>query len=236
MAAIGQRVDLGDMLKGTAVRFTKKGTVEVDKITLQTDESDIFAGGDIVTGPRFAIDAIAAGKEASISIHRFVHEGQSLVIGRAVKEYLSIDKDEARVAVRGLNLTARQKAAEASPAEAVKTFHDLRGSLTEEQMKKETERCLGCGAVVLDEYMCVGCGICTTKCKFDAIQPRACPRRRGPGLRQACPQPRPACDEALRQHSHKEPLEALLEEISRHKARRAASKRPGFFMLRPHSS
>ena len=81
VAAIGQRVDLGDMLKGTAVRFTKKGTVEVDKITLQTDESDIFAGGDIVTGPRFAIDAIAAGKEASISIHRFVHEGQSLVIG-----------------------------------------------------------------------------------------------------------------------------------------------------------
>ena len=169
VAAIGQRVDLGDMLKGTAVRFTKKGTVEVDKITLQTDESDIFAGGDIVTGPRFAIDAIAAGKEASISIHRFVHEGQSLVIGRAVKEYLSIDKDEARVAVRGLNLTARQKAANADPAEAIKTFHDLRGTFTEEQMKKETERCLGCGAVVLDEYMCVGCGICTTKCKFDAI-------------------------------------------------------------------
>ena len=170
VAAIGQRVDLGNMLKGTAVRLTNKGTVEVDKVTLQTDEGDIFAGGDVVTGARFAIDAIAAGKEASISIHRFVHEGQSLVLGRAVKEYLSLDKDAARVAVRGLNLTARQKAAGASPAEAVKTFHDLRGSLTEEQMKKETERCLGCGAVVLDEYMCVGCGICTTKCKFDAIK------------------------------------------------------------------
>ncbi len=36
-------------------------------------------------------------------------------------------------------------------------------------MKLETERCLGCGATVVDEYMCVGCGMCTTKCKFDAI-------------------------------------------------------------------
>lgn len=123
----------------------------------------------MVTGASFAIDAIAAGKEASISIHRFVHEGQSLVLGRTVKEYLSLDKDAARVAVRGLNLNKRQKAADASPAEAIKTFRDLRGTFTEEQMKKETERCLGCGAVVLDEYMCVGCGICTTKCKFDAI-------------------------------------------------------------------
>lgn len=169
ITALGQRVELGNMLKGTAVRFNKNGTVVVDKITLQTDEGDIFAGGDVVTGASFAIDAIAAGKEASISIHRFVHEGQSLVLGRTVKEYLSLDKDAARVAVRGLNLNKRQKAADASPAEAIKTFRDLRGTFTEEQMKKETERCLGCGAVVLDEYMCVGCGICTTKCKFDAI-------------------------------------------------------------------
>ena len=36
-------------------------------------------------------------------------------------------------------------------------------------MKKETERCLGCGAVQVDEYKCVGCGVCTTKCMFDAI-------------------------------------------------------------------
>ncbi len=42
-------------------------------------------------------------------------------------------------------------------------------TFTEEQMKKETERCLGCGAAIVDEYMCVGCGQCTTKCKFDAI-------------------------------------------------------------------
>jgi ferredoxin len=49
------------------------------------------------------------------------------------------------------------------------TFMDLRSTFTEEQIKKETERCLGCGAVVVDQYQCVGCGVCTTKCKFDAI-------------------------------------------------------------------
>ena len=169
ITALGQRVDLGAMLNGTAVEFNKNGTVQVDNVTLQTAERDIFAGGDVVTGASFAIDAIAAGKEASISIHRFVHEGQSLILGRAVKEYLSLDKDAARVAVRGLSMDKRQHAADGAPEEAIKTFRDLRGTFTEEQMKKETERCLGCGAVVLDEYMCVGCGICTTKCKFDAI-------------------------------------------------------------------
>ena len=98
-----------------------------------------------------------------------MHEGQSLVLGRVVKEYLSLDKDNVVVPIRNLHSIPRQKAADGSPEEAKKTFHDLRGTFTEEQLKKETERCLGCGAVVLDEYMCIGCGICTTKCEFDAI-------------------------------------------------------------------
>ena len=42
-------------------------------------------------------------------------------------------------------------------------------TLTEEQVRKETARCLSCGASVVDENRCIGCGICTTKCGFDAI-------------------------------------------------------------------
>ena len=49
------------------------------------------------------------------------------------------------------------------------SFADDRLTFTEEQVRKETERCLGCGAVQVDSYMCIGCGLCTTKCKFDAI-------------------------------------------------------------------
>ena len=169
IAAIGQSVELGEMLAGTQVQRGKNGTVSVDATTLQTGESDIFAGGDVVTGPRFAIEAIAAGKEASVSIHRFVHPGQSLTIGRAKKDYLSLDKDDAYIPVGSVSRTPRQKAEGASAEEAKKSFRDLRGTLTEEQVKLETQRCLGCGATVVDEYQCVGCGICTVKCKFDAI-------------------------------------------------------------------
>ena len=129
----------------------------------------MFAGGDLVTGPKFAIDAIAAGKEGAVSIHRYVHPGQSQVIGRDRRDYKAMNTSTAGISVAGFDNTPRQKAAGGSAKEAKKTFKDLRGVLTEEQMKKETSRCLGCGAAVVDESLCVGCGICTTKCKFDAI-------------------------------------------------------------------
>ena len=70
----------------------------------------------------------------------------------------------------GFDNAPRQKAKGASAKEAKASFKDMRGTLTEEQIKKEAARCLGCGCVVLDEDMCLGCGICTTKCKFDAIR------------------------------------------------------------------
>ena len=50
-----------------------------------------------------------------------------------------------------------------------KSFKDAHLTFTEEQVKKETARCLGCGATVVDENKCIGCGVCTTKCEFDAI-------------------------------------------------------------------
>lgn len=168
VAAVGQKVALGDMLAGSGVEFNDDGTVIVDPVTLQTGEADIFAGGDVVTGPKFAIDAIAAGKEASISIHRYVHEGQTLTLGRARKDYLALSKEKLLLTDYDKNI--RQKVKTLSPDKAARTFDDPRGNLTEEQMLKETARCLGCGAVEVEEYMCVGCGICTTKCKFDAIR------------------------------------------------------------------
>jgi NADPH-dependent glutamate synthase beta subunit-like oxidoreductase/ferredoxin len=167
ISAIGQSVDWGGLLDGSAVKTGKGGTAEADDVTLQTGESDIFVGGDALTGPRFVIDAIAAGKEGAISISRFVHEGQSLTIGRRIKDYAVFDKDSARLS--GYDRAPRQQAGSADAAESRSTFRDLRGTLTEEQVKAETARCLGCGSTVVDADACVGCGICTTKCKFDAI-------------------------------------------------------------------
>lgn len=166
ISATGQRADLCGMEKDLILN--KNGTVAADSLTWQTSRPDIFAGGDAVTGPRFVIDAIAEGKEAAISIHRYVHPGQTLDLGRDRRDYRAFDKDNVAVGIASFDNTPRQRPADpAAGAEA--SFDDLRGTLTEAQMKKETERCLGCGVAVVNENMCLGCGICVTKCMFDAI-------------------------------------------------------------------
>ena len=166
ISAIGQKIDLGGM---QGIETGAKGEVKVSMPSYCTSVPDVFAGGDVVTGPKFAIDAIAAGKEGAVSIHRYVHPGQSQVIGRDRRDYKAMNTATAGISVAGFDTAPRQKAAAGPAKEAKKTFKDLRGTLTEEQLKIETSRCLGCGAAVVDESLCVGCGICTTKCKFDAI-------------------------------------------------------------------
>lgn len=165
LLSIGQSIEWGGLLEGSKVELNPNRTVKADVHTYQTAQEDVFVGGDAYTGPKFAIHAIAAGKEAAISIHRYVQPGQSLTYGRDRREYHAFDKNN--VVVDGFDNTPRQQVGH-NPA-AKKSFKDDRLTFTEEQMKKETERCLGCGAAQVDEYMCVGCGQCTTKCKFDAI-------------------------------------------------------------------
>ena len=168
LVTIGQSILWGDLLAGTDAVTNRNGTIQADGFTYQTAQKDVFSGGDCCTGPKFAIDAIAAGKQAAISIHRFVHPGQSLTIGRDRREYKELDKKNA--VVETYDNTPRQKPETLdSKTPAEKTFRDLRGTFTEAQVKAETARCLGCGVTLVDQYMCVGCGQCTTKCKFDAI-------------------------------------------------------------------
>ena len=167
ISAIGQKIDLSGIAD---FETDKNGSVLVSLPSYQTSVADVFAGGDVVTGPKFAIDAIAAGKEGAVSIHRFVHPGQTQNLGRDNRDYKALDASTIAISVGSFDTAPRQKAASGSAAEARKTFKDLRGTLTEEQIKKEASRCLGCGCVVIDEDLCVGCGICTTKCKFDAIR------------------------------------------------------------------
>lgn len=165
LVSVGQAIEWGNLLDGTKVELNPNKTVKADEFTYATNEKDIFVGGDCFTGPKFAIDAIAAGKQGAISLHRAVWEGQSLVIGRVKKPYITLNKEDA--IIEGFDNTKRQRPLHIS--ENAKTYRDDRKTFTEEQMKLETQRCLGCGAVKIDEYMCLGCGQCTTKCKFDAI-------------------------------------------------------------------
>jgi len=168
LISAGQGIDWGGLLKDSKIELNPNNTIKADIVTLQTGEPDVFAGGDSLIGPRFAIDAIALGKEGAISIHRYVHPGQSLTIGRIKREYRAFDKGN--LELEGYDHLPRQKVSHIEENNSKETFKDLRGTFTEDQMKKETERCLGCGATVVDQYLCVGCGVCTTKCKYDAIK------------------------------------------------------------------
>ena len=162
---IGQKVDWRELLTGTAVEFNPNGTVKADPVTYQTAEKDIFVGGDAYTGQKFAIDAIAAGKEGAISLHRFVQHA-TLTVGRNRRQFIELDKENALIPVN-YDTTPRQRI---GYNEALRrTFSDERVAFTEEQIKKETARCLSCGASIVDPNKCIGCGVCTTKCAFDAI-------------------------------------------------------------------
>ncbi len=166
LLSIGQSVQWGNLLDGTAVETNPNGTAKADPLTRQTAEPDIFVGGDVFTGARFAIDAIAGGREGSVSINRFVHPGNRLDLARDRREFVELDKDD--IKIESFDNAPRQIPGKKAGV-AKDTFDDLRLTLTEEQVRTEANRCLGCGATTVDENQCIGCGLCTTKCEFDAI-------------------------------------------------------------------
>ena len=165
--SVGQAIDWGHMLDNLHVELRPNGGALANKLTYQTSEPDIFVGGDVYTGPKFAIDAIAAGREGAVSLHRYVHEHCTLTIGRNRRDFIELDKEN--IKVETYDSSSRQIPPKADIKEQAKTFRDLSQSLTEEQVKKETSRCLSCGASVVDPNKCIGCGVCTMKCMFDAI-------------------------------------------------------------------
>ncbi|MGN1157822.1 MAG: FAD-dependent oxidoreductase [Agathobacter sp.] len=165
--SIGQSIQWGNLLEGSKVELGRGNGAVADKLTYQTAEPDIFVGGDVYSGPKFAIDAIAAGKEGAISIHRFVRPHSSLTIGRNRRDFIQLDKEN--ILVENYDNGSRQIPGKDASIDHKKSFRDASVTFTEEQVKKETARCLGCGASVVDTNKCIGCGICTTKCEFDAI-------------------------------------------------------------------
>ena len=167
LVAIGQRSDYGALLAGTAAETADGTLIAHDRVTFQTAEPDIFVGGDCATGPMYTIDAIATGREGAVSIHRFVNEGQSLTIHRNLREFRELDKQNIALPTDSFRKPPRAKAA-VDPAKVL-TMQDERVTFTPEQIRAEASRCLSCGRSVVDPNKCIGCGVCTTKCEFDAI-------------------------------------------------------------------
>lgn len=165
--AIGQTINWGNLLEGTKVTFQHGNYPVADKLTYQTNEPDIFVGGDVYTGPKFAIDAIEAGKCAAESLHRFVQPGTSLTIGRNRRDFIELNKDD--LVIDGYDNQGRNEPGMDETIDYRNSFKDAYKTFTKEQAMSEANRCLCCGASIVDENKCIGCGVCTTKCEFDAI-------------------------------------------------------------------
>ena len=165
--SIGQAIEWGHLLDGSKVELGRGNGAVADSLTYQTAQEDIFVGGDVYTGPKFAIDAIAAGKEGAVSIHRFVQPNTSLTIGRNRRDFIALDKEN--ISVAQYDTGDRQVPGVDKSIDQKHSFRDAHLTYTEAQVKAETARCLGCGASVVDPNKCIGCGVCTTKCAFDAI-------------------------------------------------------------------
>ncbi|MFR9235997.1 MAG: 4Fe-4S binding protein, partial [Eisenbergiella massiliensis] len=89
-------------------------------------------------------------------------------IGRNLRQFSELDKDNLQLDPETFDNAKRQVPGRKSP-DGNNNFRDLRSTFTEEQVRAEAGRCLGCGATVVDPNKCIGCGVCTTKCEFDAI-------------------------------------------------------------------
>jgi len=157
ISAIGQTPDLSFM-EGTGLSTTVRGTIKVDPLTLQTSREGVFAGGDAVTGPGIAIDAVAAGKEAAVSIDRYLR-GEDLSAGRQP----SIpEKSRFADIYDGQPKALRETMAMIPLEERRKTFSEVKKGFTEEEAKREALRCLNCG-------LCSECLQCVDVCKAEAI-------------------------------------------------------------------
>ena len=166
--AIGQAIEWGGLLEGTGVKFGRGNYPAADGFTYQTSDPSIFVGGDVFTGPKFVINAIGAGHEAAESLMRYVSDyNVPQTVGRDRRYFKALDTDN--ITVESYDAAGRQEPACEAIEDPGHSFYDPRVVFTEEQVKTECSRCLSCGMTIVDENRCIGCGLCTTRCEFDAI-------------------------------------------------------------------
>ncbi len=149
--AIGQESDWACLTEECACTLSDWGTMTVDPLTLQSGDPDIFAGGDAVSGPATVVEAIAAGREAAISIDRFI-QGNDLREGRE-KTWEAVTPAEV-LAASEVTETEREKMPCLDPHDRMTNFNEVQLGFDEDQAKEEAERCLACG-ICSECYQCV---------------------------------------------------------------------------------
>jgi heterodisulfide reductase subunit A len=154
--AISQAPDLGYLGEGHGFKLTKWNTLAVDGVSLATSVAGVFAGGDVVNGPATVIEAIAQGREAAESIHRYLR-GEDLVAGRT-KDWVKATE----VWRQEVQRAHREHMGEVGVTDRVGDFREVEAGYTEEQAKAEASRCLDCG-------VCSECMECVKVCEAKAF-------------------------------------------------------------------
>jgi NADPH-dependent glutamate synthase beta subunit-like oxidoreductase len=140
ISALGQEADWSCLTSECACTLSDWGTMNVDPLTLQSDDPDIFAGGDAVRGPQSIIEAIADGKRAATSIDFFI-KGRDLKLGRG-EELKTITNPQKEV----YNKIDPVQMPRLDAQERVNNFDEVQQGLTEEMVIQEAKRCINCGS------------------------------------------------------------------------------------------
>lgn len=166
ISAIGQ---VAEVPKGMEKETREGGFLMVDPETLSTGEPGVFAGGDLATGPRSIIEAIAQGRKAASSIDKFL--GGSGIIDQE----LAPKEEEVIVVDYGTAEGARVSLPCIPIGERRRSFQPIEKALSEGMAIKEASRCLSCDArrfeVVVDSEGCKECGYCVEVCGMGVFEP-----------------------------------------------------------------
>jgi NADPH-dependent glutamate synthase beta subunit-like oxidoreductase len=138
--ALGQEADWSCLTPECACTLSDWGTMNVDPLTLQSDDTDIFSGGDAARGPRTVIEAIADGRQAALSIDRYIN-GRDLRLGRDL-ESPTITNPQKEI----YDTTGRVQTPRLDPRARLKSFDEVQQGLTEEMVIQEAKRCISCGS------------------------------------------------------------------------------------------
>ncbi len=163
--AIGQKCDLAAFDNLNGISLSSWQTFVADELTFAASDCGIFAGGDAVSGPATVIEAINAGKEAAISIDRFLR-GEDLKAGR-IRDWQENIAVPEPASYQKLKKTARIKPSELDPEIRKTNFSEVVQVFSEEQARSEAEKCLSCG-------ICSECYQCVDVCLAQAIEHDQC--------------------------------------------------------------
>jgi NADPH-dependent glutamate synthase beta subunit-like oxidoreductase len=152
ITALGQEADWACLTPECACTLTDWGTIDVDPLTLQSDDPDIFAGGDAARGPKSVVEAIADGRQAAISIDRYL-KGLDLRLGRGMGLQVITEPQ-----IGKYDPSARAQMPHLEPRERVKNFDQVQKGFTEEMVVQEAQRCISCGSC------------CVQACPYDVMQ------------------------------------------------------------------